>query len=283
MLEQQKTMYLQQNNQLARYNSSLMMKITDLETKISELVQENVKLRSRLSMGELKYRERMNRTVETVERGVMDRLDEISRLFVDLRRQESIAADGMERAAVKEGDVLSLKLRKAVMFDDNGRSENGREMERLEEEQDDDDDDNNNGNSSNSIELNDEEVRPLAKKCRKSSRRESLFIPADFEFNNEKLELELNELITKEKEQKLVQEASEESSETEHQAELPLDSTQDNVGEDDSYNFNTSVIEYSIPEESNEHSRAILDTSKSKIEVYNDREELAKEPDESLS
>ena len=100
MLEQQKTMYLQQNNQLARYNSSLMMKITDLETKISELVQENVKLRSRLSMGELKYRERMNRTVETVERGVMDRLDEISRLFVDLRRQESIAADGMERACL---------------------------------------------------------------------------------------------------------------------------------------------------------------------------------------
>lgn len=48
--------YSQQNTQLAKANSSLMMRLSELERKVGELVKENVSLRSTVSMGEFQYK-----------------------------------------------------------------------------------------------------------------------------------------------------------------------------------------------------------------------------------
>lgn len=332
LLEQQKAIYLQQNSQLAKYNSGLMMKITDMETKVSELIQENVQLRSRLSMSELRYREKVNKIFNMLEDGVISRFSEVSQLFDRVRRNQGLEAGihghtalGLSpKSIMKRDSSRSPKSTKSVEFRgsevESDVNVDNSEKPIFEDTIAED----NHENSSNSVELNQDEVRPLAKKRRKSSRRESLFIPADFEFNNENLEMELNDIVNRENEianshnnnedteRKDVEmtetavpavveaeaeaeaealalsEAAEAAEAAETAVELAAvasttsttpsttqSATDNNADEDESYNFTASVIEYSIPEEASthDHSHILMDLSKSKIEVYNDKEE----------
>lgn len=320
MLEQQKGIYLQQNSQLAKYNSSLMMKITDMETKVSELVQENVSLRSRLSMGELRYREKLNTVFQTLEDGIVEKFLQMNQLLTTVRESQGLESgihDNPLKPILRGSNGISPRSAKKVEFTGANTTTKPVGFEDPIAED-------NHENSGNSLELNDDEVRPLRKRRRKSSRRESLFIPADFEFNDEDPELELNQLPITEDEPPPSTAATsvpeEESQENKHTKEEREDEGKENVStiplvpvlpsvtntgtecsntnknnttemetalaEDDSYNFTTSVIEYSIPEETSthEHSHILLETSKSKIDVYNDREETNNnEADDSMN
>ncbi|CDO91879.1 unnamed protein product [Kluyveromyces dobzhanskii CBS 2104] len=301
MLEQQKSVYLSQNSQLAKYNSSLMMKITDMENKVSELVQENVSLRSRLSMSELRYREKINGVFQTLEEGFMERFMQINQLFDSVREGEGLQPgrnDGDFRSILKHSNGISPKGVKTVGFKNTPNVVKAYEMDDpiLEDH---------NEHSGNSIELNEHEVQPLRKRRRKSSRRESLFIPADFEFNDEDPEVELNTAVIDEDEplKTTVNHFEEEQQESTDNDVIEASTsptsniksavaTEENVVntetapiEDDSYNFTTSVIEYSIPEESSihDHSHILMETSKPKIDVYDDREELHIHTDDTMN
>ena len=85
-----KSSYIQQNSQLAKSNSSLMMKIADMEKKVSELVQENVVLRSKLSMSELKYKEKLNSQFQILEKGVYQRFEEVVHIFTTVKKKDCL-------------------------------------------------------------------------------------------------------------------------------------------------------------------------------------------------
>lgn len=307
MLHQQRGVYLQQNNQLAKYNSSLLVRISDLENKISELMQENVLLRSRLSVTSLKSKEKITHTLQILENGILGRLEDVKQLFCDLRRQEGLEISGEARSST-EIRSPNLSSKRTIPLETIPVCKS-LENENIEQPKND------------GIELDEDEIKNMSKKRRKSSRRESLFMLADFEFNNEELEEELQNVISHRKENevggglthvpndnvknKLLDEEEEQNTEerglegdiqigdedspseitvppvhTEREATL---SNRSDIADDDSYNFTTSVIEYSIPEETGDLSRSCLDTSKLKVDVYNDNEDSNKDPEEALN
>ncbi|AMD21224.1 HEL056Cp [Eremothecium sinecaudum] len=181
--EQLRCNYAQQNAQLAKSNSLLMIKITDLETKISELIQENVQLRNKLSVTELRFKERLNNCFNVLEDGAFQRFEEVLNLFVVLREQQGLQVNGTllkqnisKRPQIGEKRSLSPKV---VEFN-VPTYENEVSANRCDE----------------NLELTADEVLPLKKKRRKSSRRESLFIASDFDFSNDSFENALKDFET---------------------------------------------------------------------------------------
>lgn len=258
-----KSSYIQQNSQLAKSNSSLMMKIADMEKKVSELVQENVVLRSKLSMSELKYKEKLNSQFQILEKGVYQRFEEVVHIFTTVKKKEGLSyqndtnncfsLDG-PRSILKRPSSVNESRRSSkpsITFNEN---ENRIIPSETEE---------NLRDRNNSIELNDEEILPL-KKRRKSSRRESLFIPSDFDFSSEYLENELKDIESN-------------SAENAHESNEILPEEQQDQ-EDESCNFTSSIIEYSIPEEipdlksKKNESLPLLsnNSSSSRVEIYKD-------------
>lgn len=260
-----KSSYIQQNSQLAKSNSSLMMKIADMEKKVSELVQENVVLRSKLSMSELKYKEKLNSQFQILEKGVYQRFEEVVHIFTTVKKKEGLSYQNDANNCFSLDGPRSI-LKRPSSVNESRRSskpsitfnENENQIIPSETEE-------NLRDRNNSIELNDEEILPL-KKRRKSSRRESLFIPSDFDFSNEYLENELKDIESN-------------SAENAHESNEILPEEQQDQ-EDESCNFTSSIIEYSIPEEipdlkskKNESLPSLSNnssSSSSRIEIYKD-------------
>lgn len=258
-----KSSYIQQNSQLAKSNSSLMMKIADMEKKVSELVQENVVLRSKLSMSELKYKEKLNSQFQILEKGVYQRFEEVVHIFTTVKKKEGLSYQNDTNNCFSLDEPRSI-LKRPSSVNESRRSskpsitfnENENQIIPSETEE-------NLRDRNNSIELNDEEILPL-KKRRKSSRRESLFIPSDFDFSNEYLENELKDIESN-------------SAENAHESNEILPEEQQDQ-EDESCNFTSSIIEYSIPEEipdlkskKNESLPSLSNnSSSSRIEIYKD-------------
>ncbi|AAS52138.2 ADR218Wp [Eremothecium gossypii ATCC 10895] len=300
--DQMRANYSHQNTQLAKSNSMLMIKITDLETKISELVQENVQLRSRLSVTELRFKERLNQSFNLLEHGAFQRFDEIVNLFAVVRAQQGLRPESAAATEQAQRRFKGLEQRgvspKVVGFDvpssDSVRGERETLDDRAQQHQE-----------ADSMELNVEETQPLRKKRRRSSRRESLFIPSDFDFSNDSLENALKEAdksrsakdeapsvaedtITEEKHRESASrttEQGESESRTKEASGTLTQSNEDGMGNDkslqkegtqqeDAANFTHSIIEYFIPEEYDVGSSDVANTSKSKLEVYRDDNEI---------
>lgn len=88
--------YSRQNSLLAKDNSILKIKVNGLEKKISQLVQENVALRSKTSISEAIYRERLNNQLQTIENGIIQRFDEIFYIFDNVRKNESLPSSNLK-------------------------------------------------------------------------------------------------------------------------------------------------------------------------------------------
>ncbi|AET39124.1 Sgo1p Ecym_4043 [Eremothecium cymbalariae DBVPG len=311
--EQMRSNYTQQNSQLAKSNSMLMIKVADLETKISELVQENVQLRSRVSVTELKFKERLNESFNLLEHDVLQRFDDVVNLFTVIREQQGLQECGIanKKSTLKrfKNTEYGISSPKVVEFNVpinkdncNNHTESTNEVECSNQQL----------NDSSSIEINLEETQPLKKKRRKSSRRESLFIPSDFDFSNDSLENALKdfespkptdedrrsiatgtineemnhddidnehmnsqEAASMQKTQGLRTTELEEDEREEELDEEILDAEKDlrdDNQHDETANFTHSIIEYFIPEEEDE-SAEVSNTSKSKLEVYKDNKE----------
>lgn len=274
-----KAVYSQQNTQFAKSNSALLMKLTDFEKKISELVQENVVLRSRVSVDEYTYKERLNEQISILEEGISRRFEEIFHMFDSIRRKENLPS-----ASTMSGINME---RRSTFRSKRSRPSSGR---------------------TSSIHFQDtdaiknknttEDIR--AKKKRKSSRRESIFMPGDFDFAQEEypteprvdselaLEPSVQEPSVSEPEEKSVL-ASEmetvplsiqqpsDAEASEMQLQINEEGTEKET-RDASLNFTNSIIDYSIPEETatggpNSSREAETPVSSSKLEIFRDEPE----------
>lgn len=269
--------YSQQNAQLARANSALMMKLSDIEKKISELVQENVTLRSKASIGELNYKRRLSEQLDVLENGISHRVEEIFLMFDSVRAKESLPVTA---SPGKSGPVRSILRKRRSLGSSQGGNKSTNSIQFVE--------------SANQVigptgvqqtttESNiDQEENAARRKRRKSSRRESIFSPNDFEFpsqepetepadgredenNNDRIETPLVDQFNEEEAQQVNEQSIDDSPEL----------NELNAQAEGSFSFTNSIIDYSIPEEIAPSASANTEQlSSSKIEVFRDEPEV---------
>lgn len=259
-----KEAYSQQNSQLAKCNSSLMMKMTDFEKKISELLQENVILRSKVSMSETNYKKRLNQQISILEEGISQRFEEIFHMFNRVRRNENLPtvnnnSDGPKSILRTKRSRPSSGRASSIHFQTGETSE-----PKLSEQ-------------------------TQLKKKRRNSRRESLFLPGDFEFTSggdlsplgqpgQQPAFELGQPSAEQVlENQPIEFAEAHAAEQTQISEDYLNNsiTQEENGHDGSLSFANSLIDYSIPEETaatGRHFNTEVDvsTSSSKLEIFKD-------------
>lgn len=305
-----KASYSQQNTQLARANSSLMMKLSEIEGKISELVRENVTLRSKVSMGQLNYKKRLSEQLDVLESGISYRVEEIFLMFDSVRAKEGLTATGSE----KSGQLRSILRKRRSLGSSQGDSKSTNSIQFLEAA--------NQviGASEVGVPVNkgestaDQEENAARRKRRKSSRRESIFLPEDFELpsqepkpseggadeensENDHGRMELPSTINSEQE---VGQAAENGEDDHGRMELPINSlheqevdqaeeqgirqptddieippehNEESAHADGSFSFANSIIDYLIPEETAPSVSLNTEQSSSKIEVFRDEPE----------
>lgn len=275
-MDSMRASYASQNCQLAKANSSLMMKLSDLEKNLSELVQENVALRSRISMSELDYKERLNKQLHVLEDGISHRFEEIFHMFDSIRRKEKLDSAPNSRHSTEIRSILSNKrasrrsstyesrLSHHIQFLDAAETGDAA-LKRLSIADD---------HSKVNEEASDEDKQK--RKRRKSSRRDSIFLSTDFDFYNEEKRGQENRVVDKDPPPQV---QHEDLAENKLQDTLEEDPQQpedtENLQGDGSFNFTNSIIEYSIPEETaNSITNNEVDPpSSSKIEVFRDDQE----------
>lgn len=302
--------YSSQNTQLAKANASLMMKLSDLEKKVSELVKENVSLRSTVSVGEVNYKKRLDEQLEVLENGISHRIEEIFHMFDRVRAKENILP---EPSSSRTSELRSILRNRRVSTPSIDGRKSASSIQFIETE-----DQGSYGGSAGSI-YNTEGAEnqgddTLRKKRRKSSRRESIFLPTDFDFADERPGFEPGSIpgpdnVGDNSSEKVVDDVPggmpdeaprEEVEEVENaaldevsnevQSELEVEHEafqEDNNGNvthevsaesnhaEGSFSFTNSIIEYSIPEEAPPPtSTGGEQLSSSKIEVFRDEPDV---------
>lgn len=269
--------YSQQNTQLAKANSSLMMRLSELERKVGELVKENVSLRSTVSMGEFHYKKRLSEQLDVLENGISHRVEEIFHMFDRVRMKENLSP---EPSLSRFNELKSILRNRRT----SGSSLDGRKSANSIQfiETDDQSVHTGSAGSNETTESNDrQDDESSRKKRRKSSRRESIFLPTDFDFPYHEPEPEPEPEKEPEPEPRKVSDDVSEDEQLEPSIEShaanDVVAQDDNEGSDHaeaSFNFTNSIIEYSIPEEVAPSTSAGTDQlSSSKIEVFRDEPE----------
>ncbi|KAH3900165.1 uncharacterized protein SCODWIG_01608 [Saccharomycodes ludwigii] len=214
--QREKQNYINKNKQLAKHVSLLMMKCTDMEKKISTLINQNMQLCSKLTLGTIEYKKKLETNLNIIESGIIQRIDEIFLMFnrvkqregltnppmfkcVDLHQSTSTSNKGTLRGILKSSESP------ASLSPDSFMSPNRRTSKKhsitFEDELlfDDKDTSNETINDTNTLTTSSNiqhaqihevpEKEPpddnIRRKRRKSSRRDSLFIPSDFEFDDD--------------------------------------------------------------------------------------------------
>ncbi|SCU85406.1 LAME_0D01222g1_1 [Lachancea meyersii CBS 8951] len=266
----------QQNVQLARSNSGLMIKVREMDESISELIQENVLLRSKMSLKEHQFKERLAAAIGALEEGVLQRFDEILHMFESVRRKQSldVPPESLARRSALMNEPRSiLKKNGSRNSRDNSTtaiafSENRNQVFSPEPCI----------STKHTVAPSEGATSPAAKKRRKSSRRESLFQPSDFEFSdfpaNDDTSTTEQPPMTNPSSATTTEERKSPSPEGFEEAlndsNLPPVPLQDSVEE--SCNFTNSLIEYSIPEELPEKAieSSVTSDTPGKVQVYRD-------------
>ncbi|QLQ81990.1 hypothetical protein HG537_0G02440 [Torulaspora globosa] len=285
-----KASYSQQNTQLARANSSLMMKLSDIENKISELVQENVTLRSKVSISELNYKRRLTEQLDVLENGISHRVEEIFLMFDSVRAKEGLKVTS---SSDKSSQLRSILRKRRSLGSSQGDNKSTNSIQFLEaanqvigaSEVD--------GSEGKGDNVGDQEENAARRKRRKSSRRESIFLPEDFELpsqepvskpsedgvdeqngENDHGRTELPSTIDGFHEQEVGQTEEQVILQPTDDIELPSEHNEQNAHADGSFSFTNSIIDYSIPEEiAPSASTNTEQSSSSKIEVFRDEPE----------
>ncbi|AJU08658.1 BMC_2a_G0049930.mRNA.1.CDS.1 [Saccharomyces cerevisiae] len=236
--------YSRQNSLLAKDNSILKIKVNSLEKKISQLVQENVTLRSKTSISEAIYRERLSNQLQVIENGIIQRFDEIFYMFENVRKNENLPSSSLRTMLKRTSSrSRSCSLSSPTYSKSYTRLSNH---------------ENNLSHESSFNKDDGPDLEPKAKK-RKSSRRQSMFVSTSLEPEDETGE---NEPMMENSSVEVLAESHESA-----QVEETIDALNPEEENSDSVsNFTNSIIEYSIPEENPtepEH-------SSSKLEIFND-------------
>lgn len=292
--------YITQNSLIAKENCTLKMKLSELENKVSQLIRENVQLRSQVSLNKLEFQNKLASQINVLENGVIQRLEEVLYMFDSIRKKESLpsqptstnetvdrikkrrqsneearnrrrsrsvstgsahSTSSMKRRSSTFGeDLIDASIKRAL---DNAQSNSLQTSDtlRLSELPGLNEIDTNNVN-------NDNLLSPIPHKKRKSNRRKSIYVPELPKPNNEPLmenTIEQQENICSES---LIQEGEQSEKLGEN-----LDADQSHV-EDQSFSFTNSVLEYSIPEENTLPKQDILDETEKRDTAVNQKKKL---------
>ncbi|KAL3235006.1 Shugoshin [Nakaseomyces bracarensis] len=297
--------YSNQNSLLAKENSSLKMKLNELESKISQLIKENVHLRSLSAAQKLEYQHKLSDQLQVLENGVVQRFEEVLYMFDSIRKKESLPStnnENIERIrrkrrstesrrsrSISSGSSYTSKRRSSTFGDelidksinqalDNAKSNSLQTSDTLKLSQ------------LPSIPLiersqpeHDNLLSPIPRKKRKSDRRKSMFVPDELPVVDTE-STETNAVI--------------ECEGSKNNASIMLSNRQatdeQDYPEELSENFSNSVIEYSIPEDnilpqpmkpSNlEQFNASKNTEKikSKLEIFHDEPDTSSSPQSTI-
>ncbi|SCV03671.1 LAMI_0H10022g1_1 [Lachancea mirantina] len=269
--------YSQQNVRLARCNSTLLIRIREMEKNVSELVQENVTLRSRLSVNEARFKERLDDQVQMLERGILQRFEEIFHMFASIRRREGLRPSAVnfteKTAGINEPRSILKRSRPSSSRTQRSIRNSGITFSDLDPES------GARGDSGHTNDITEEsstrkDLSPQTKKRRRSSRRESLFSRADFEFLDEGGRLPDADDGSASRPTADNETPDARNVTLPDDPEVPED--QDLTSLNDVCNFTTSIIDCSIPEEAAEMDAATgkgAEASSSKIGVYQDHQD----------
>ena len=212
-----KTCYVQQNTAIAKENSQLKVKLSEMESKVSELIQENMSIRSTLTVQQVNYKKQLSTHIKDIECSLVTRFQGILDMLQSFQREQQLPPSGPPATLniptsdlpdpIKRIDLLSSSMptsKDAPLHPDTSAS------------------------VSPSI------TSTSSRKRRKSSRRQSMFVPSDFEFP-------LGNLDNDE------QEASPTADVGSPNISPAVPQVTDVAINDD--DFTNSIIDYSIPEE----------------------------------
>mmetsp|Transcript_4186 Transcript_4186/g.4116 ORF Transcript_4186/g.4116 Transcript_4186/m.4116 type:complete len:541 (-) Transcript_4186:1575-3197(-) len=83
--------YTLQNKSLAKNNSLMMLRISEMEAKVSDLINENMILRKRRTFKDAELKKQLEAKLEIVETGLIQKFGEIFEMLRDVRMSEGIA------------------------------------------------------------------------------------------------------------------------------------------------------------------------------------------------
>ncbi|CAB4256265.1 similar to Saccharomyces cerevisiae YOR073W SGO1 Component of the spindle checkpoint, involved in sensing lack of tension on mitotic chromosomes [Maudiozyma barnettii] len=216
-----KTSYIQQNVAIAKENSLLKIKLNEMETKVSGLIQENVAVRSHLSMAQLKYKQQLTDKLQNMEQDLLLRFQSILDMFQQVRVQENLPA----------GHSLKNALRSTVMQLPPSSLPTSKDSHTVHTTL-------SGPSSASSSSVSPSVNSTSSRKRRKSSRRQSMFVPSDFEFPvDNDLPIENNNTDGMNCEESIV------SLQNQDHGNVPEEQINDET------DFTNSIIDYSIPEE----------------------------------
>ncbi|CCE64966.1 hypothetical protein TPHA_0J01440 [Tetrapisispora phaffii CBS 4417] len=211
-LNEIKSTYSQQNSKLAKTNSALMMKVSGLEKIISDLVKENIVLRSQTISIRNEQDQKLEETLQVLENGLYQKFDEIFYMINNIRRKENLPTSSGRKLNSKDATRYSYRERSNTLLPAEHRRSFSqlKDITNIESNQDDSltkinkykrdnelfiteeekknkkNNDNNNDNSNDDSNINkfinNENTATLPKKRRKSSRRESFVFTDEQEF-----------------------------------------------------------------------------------------------------
>ncbi|SMN17896.1 similar to Saccharomyces cerevisiae YOR073W SGO1 Component of the spindle checkpoint, involved in sensing lack of tension on mitotic chromosomes [Maudiozyma saulgeensis] len=224
-----KSSYIQQNVAIAKENAVLKIKLNEMETKISGLIQENIAVRSHLSITQLKYKQELTDKLQDIEQNLLSRFQSILDMFQQVRIQENLPADNSPKNSL-HSNILHLPPSSLPTSKDS-HTINSKVS---------------GPSSSSSTSASPSVNSTSSRKRRKSSRRQSMFVPSDFEFPvdndplNENIDRHNNTIngvgiIDNNESRDVLQ-----------------DQDHGNVSDEsinDETDFTNSIIDYSIPEE----------------------------------
>ncbi|CCE83883.1 Piso0_004479 [Millerozyma farinosa CBS 7064] len=85
--------YALQNQSLAKNNSLMMSRVSEMEAKISDLINENMKLRKSKAFQETEMKSYLETALQTIENGVIGKFAEIAQLFSGIRANEGLSTN----------------------------------------------------------------------------------------------------------------------------------------------------------------------------------------------
>lgn len=85
---------------MAKKNSLLMTKIADLETRVSDLIQQNIELRALNAKNEDQKRKWLEDKLSVIENGVTQRFEEMFQIFSTIRHNEGLGASNVSTRQV---------------------------------------------------------------------------------------------------------------------------------------------------------------------------------------
>lgn len=218
-----KNSYSQQNVAMAKENSLLKIKLNEMESKVSGLIQENVSVRSHITLTQSQYKQQLHNKLQEMENQLIERFQSILDMFQQVRARENLPIETRQHNdRLSSNRLIDLPSSLPTSKDSLIISKEAAPVTTNACIQE----------TSSSPSMNSTSSR----KRRKSSRRQSMFVPSDFEFPVDNDDLD---------NQKLEQQPLHAHIQDSEDFAIDRDSTKD----DNEGDFTNSIIDYSIPEE----------------------------------